>query len=84
MGWQKVKQKLVFYSAAGDCLIENNRITNTNTGVLIGDNKNIDRTGKFDVKKYPSRTLQDVALFNNTLLNNTIVGTKNLVILNEN
>lgn len=83
-GMAKGKTEIGFYIAASDCLIKNNHITNSTTGILIGDSKNADWTGKFDTTKYPSRTLQDVAPFNNTLIDNTISGTKNPVVHNEN
>ncbi|WCT10171.1 polysaccharide lyase 6 family protein [Mucilaginibacter jinjuensis] len=83
-GMAKGKTEIGFYIAASDCLIKNNHITNCTTGILIGDSKNADWTGKFDTKKYPSRTMQDVAPFNNTLTDNVITGTKSPVIRNEN
>ena len=83
-GMAKGKTEIGFYIAASDCLIKNNHITNTTTGILIGDSKNADWTGKFDTVKYPSRTLQDVAPFNNIFTDNVITGTKNPVVHNEN
>jgi poly(beta-D-mannuronate) lyase len=72
-----------FYIAASDCLIKNNKISHATTGILIGDSKNADWTGKFDTARYPSRTIQDVAPFNNTLVNNTITDTATPVFHNE-
>ncbi|NCD71846.1 hypothetical protein GSY63_20960 [Mucilaginibacter sp. R11] len=82
-GMAKGKTEIGFYIAASDCLIENNRISKTDTGILIGDSKNADWTGKFDTNKYPSRTVQDVAPFNITLVDNVIIDTKNSVVHNE-
>jgi poly(beta-D-mannuronate) lyase len=83
-GMAKGKTETGFYIAASDCLIKNNHITNTITGILIGDSKNADWTGKFDTAKYPSRTMQDVAPFNNTITDNDITSTKTPVMHNEN
>ena len=83
-GMAKGRAEIGFYIAASDCLIENNHITNGGTGILIGDSKNADWTGKFDTTRYPSRTMQDVAPFNNTLVNNTITATKVPIQHNEN
>lgn len=83
-GMAKGKTEIGFYIAASDCLIKNNHIANTTTGILIGDSKNADWNGKFDTTKYPSRTMQDVAPFNNSLIDNIITGTKNSVVHNEN
>lgn len=83
-GMAKGKTETGFYVAASDCLIKSNQITNCETGILIGDSKNADWTGRFDTIKYPSRTVQDVAPFNNTLIDNGITATKNSVVHNEN
>ncbi len=69
-GMAKGKSEIGFYVAPSDCLIKNNHISNCSTGILIGDSKNADWTGKFDTVKYPSRTMQDVAPFNNTIEDN--------------
>lgn len=74
-GMGKGKTEIGFYIAASDCVIKNNRISKATTGILIGDSKNVDWTGKFDTKKYPSRTMQDVPPFNNTISENTITAT---------
>ncbi len=79
-GMAKGKEEIGFYIAASDCLVKNNRISDTVTGILIGDSKNADWTGKFDTTKYPSRVMQDVAPFNITLVDNTITGAKSSVI----
>jgi len=83
-GMSKGRVETGFYVAASDCTIKNNHITNSTTGILIGDSKNANWEGKFDTKRYPSRTMQDVAPFNNTLVDNTITGTKTPVKHNEN
>ena len=72
-GMGKGKAEVGFYIAASDCLIKNNHIEKATTGILIGDSKGEDWTGKFDTTKYPSRTLQDVAPFNNKLVGNVFV-----------
>ncbi|MCQ6958687.1 polysaccharide lyase 6 family protein [Mucilaginibacter aquariorum] len=79
-GMAKGKIDTGFYIAASDCIIKNNYITHCDTGILIGGSKNADWTGKFDTKRYPSRTIQDVAPFNNHLDNNTITDTKTPVL----
>jgi poly(beta-D-mannuronate) lyase len=79
-GMAKGKIDTGFYIAASDCIIKNNQITHCDTGILIGGSKNADWTGKFDTKRYPSRTIQDVAPFNNQLDNNAITDTKTPVL----
>jgi len=83
-GMAKGKTEIGFYIAAGDCIIKNNKITNCETGILIGDSKNENWAGKFDTAKYPSRTMQDVAPYNNTLTDNAITGGKTAIVHNEN
>ena len=83
-GMAKGKAETGFYVAASDCLIKNNHITNAKIGILIGDSKNADWTGKIDTKRYPTRTKQDVAPFNVTLVDNVITETKKPVEHNEN
>ena len=75
-GMAKGKEEVGFYIAAGNCVIKNNIINNATTGILIGDSKNVDWTGKFDTLKYPSRVMQDIAPENNTISGNTITATK--------
>jgi hypothetical protein len=82
-GMAKGKIEKGFYVAASDCLIKNNLITNAKIGILIGDSKNADWTGKIDLKKYPTRTKQDVAPFNNVIEDNDITETKVLIQHNE-
>jgi poly(beta-D-mannuronate) lyase len=79
-GMAKGKIDTGFYIAASDCVIKHNYITHCDTGILIGGSKNADWTGKFDTKRYPSRTIQDIAPFNNQLDNNAITDTKTPVL----
>jgi poly(beta-D-mannuronate) lyase len=79
-GMAKGKIDTGFYIAASDCVIKHNYIIHCDTGILIGGSKNADWTGKFDTKRYPSRTIQDVAPFNNQLDNNNITDTKTPVL----
>jgi len=81
-GMAKSKTEIGFYIAASDCVIKNNHIENCTTGILIGDSKNADWTGKFDTVRYPSRVMQDVAPYNNTLSNNVFVGVGTNVVNN--
>jgi hypothetical protein len=75
-GMARGKTEIGFYIAASDCLIKYNRIENAGIGILIGDSKNADWTGKFDTTRYPSRVMQDVAPFNNILADNTFINTQ--------
>ncbi|MDP4292131.1 MAG: chondroitinase-B domain-containing protein [Bacteroidota bacterium] len=83
-GMAKGKIETGFYVAASDCIVCNNHITGATTGILIGDSKNADWTGKFDTQKYPSRTMQDIAPFNNTVSGNVITDTQTPIKHNEN
>jgi parallel beta-helix repeat protein len=82
-GMSKGKAEIGFYVAASDCLITNNKISDAGTGIYIGDSKNADWTGKFDVKKYPSRVTQDVAPYNIKIADNVITDTKTPILHNE-
>lgn len=82
-GMAKGKEEIGFYVAASDCLIKNNHISHATKGILIGDSKNADWTGKFDTTRYPSRTQQDIAPFNIILEGNTITETETPVVHNE-
>jgi poly(beta-D-mannuronate) lyase len=75
-GMAKGKIDTGFYIAASDCIIKNNQIKHCATGIIIGGGKNADWTGKFDTKRYPSRTMQDIAPFNNEFIDNVIKDTK--------
>ena len=79
----KGKTEVGFYVAASDCIIKNNYISNTTTGIFIGDSKNANWAGKFDTIKYPSRTMQDIAPFNISIADNKITDTKTPVLHNE-
>ena len=72
-GMSKGKDEVGFYVAATNCLITGNQISNVNTGILLGDSKDMDWTGKFDTKRYPSRTLQDIPPADNTIKDNVIL-----------
>ncbi len=74
-GMTSGKKGIGFYIAASNCLIKNNHIENVRTGILIGDSKDADWTGKFDLKRYPSRLIQDIAPINNTIVDNIFVKT---------
>jgi poly(beta-D-mannuronate) lyase len=82
-GMAKGKAEIGFYVAAGDCVVKNNFIDKCTTGILIGDSKNADWTGKFDSNRYPSRTMQDVAPYNIILTDNTITNTEKPVVHTE-
>jgi len=72
-GMAKGKIDTGFYIAAGDCIIKDNIIKKATIGILIGDSKNIDWTGKFDTVRYPSRVIQDVAPVDIKVLRNRFV-----------
>jgi poly(beta-D-mannuronate) lyase len=74
------KTDIGFYIAASNVLIEHNHIENAVTGLLIGDSKNADWTGKFDTTRYPSPVMQNIAPFNNTVGENTFIHTQNNVV----
>ncbi|MDI3320993.1 chondroitinase-B domain-containing protein [Pinibacter soli] len=78
------KTEIGFYIAASDCIITNNKISHVQTGILVGDSKNADWTGKFDVKRYPSRTMQDVSPANNKIENNSITDAQTEIMRNDN
>lgn len=69
-GMAKGKEETGFYIAASNCIIKGNTISDASIGILIGDSKNIDWTGKFDTNRYPSRVMQDVAPFDNLMEGN--------------
>lgn len=71
-GMARGKTEIGFYIAATDCIITDNTISHATTAILEGDSKNADWTGKFDVKRYPSRTMQDVAPADNIIRDNSI------------
>ena len=79
-GMAKGKEETGFYIAASNCTVTGNKIGNATTGILIGDSKNTDWTGKFDTTRYPSRVIQDVAPFDNKIENNQFSATKRDII----
>ncbi|RBQ09900.1 chondroitinase-B domain-containing protein [Pedobacter miscanthi] len=79
-GMAKGKEEIGFYIAASDCIIKNNQISNATTGILIGDSKDADWTGKFDTKRYPSPVMQNIAPFNNTIAGNAFKDVKEEVV----
>ncbi len=79
-GMAKGKDEIGFYIAASDCLIKDNVIRNAFNGILIGDSKDIDWTGKFDTMRYPSPVMQNIAPFNNKIENNKTINTKNQLV----
>jgi poly(beta-D-mannuronate) lyase len=79
-GMAKGTENIGFYIAASDCSIIGNEITNATTGILVGDSKDADWTGKFDTKRYPSPVMQNIAPFNNKIENNKMVNTKNPIV----
>ncbi|GGI52666.1 hypothetical protein GCM10011425_38780 [Mucilaginibacter galii] len=79
-GMAKGKNEVGFYIAPNGCLIQNNTISNATTGILVGDNKNQDWTGKFDTTRYPSRVMQDVPPTNNKFDNNKFTGVTNSIV----
>ncbi|WP_293304937.1 chondroitinase-B domain-containing protein [Pedobacter sp. UBA5917] len=79
-GMAKGKEEIGFYIAASDCVIKNNQISNATTGILIGDSKDVDWTGKFDTKRYPSPVMQNIAPFNNTIGDNGFKNVKEEVV----
>jgi poly(beta-D-mannuronate) lyase len=72
-GMGKGKSQIGFYIAASNCIISNNHIEKADTGILDGDGKNADWTGKFDTTRYPSRVMQDIAPFDNILHDNVFL-----------
>jgi hypothetical protein len=79
-GMASGKTEIGFYIAAGDCVIKNNRVENATTGILIGDSKNADWTGKFDTKRYPSPVMQNVQPSNNQVEENIFINTTTNVV----
>jgi len=79
-GMAKGKDEIGFYIAASDCIIKSNMITNATTGILIGDSKDADWTGKFDTKRYPSSVMQNIAPFDNDIRANNFKNVKNEVV----
>ncbi|WP_345951708.1 chondroitinase-B domain-containing protein [Mucilaginibacter sp. PAMB04274] len=79
-GMSKGKTETGFYVAATNCVISNNHISKADVGILVGDNKNQDWTGKFDTNKYPSRVIQDIPPADNQFKNNDFTDTKQTIV----
>ncbi|WP_165501348.1 chondroitinase-B domain-containing protein [Pedobacter psychrodurus] len=79
-GMAKGKEEVGFYIAASNCMIKDNTIANATTGILVGDSKDANWTGKFDTKRYPSPVMQSVAPFDNTIGENRFKNVKAEVI----
>jgi len=75
-GMAKGKTETGFYIAASNCTVSNNKITNAVTGILVGDSKNEDWTGKFDTVRYPSPVMQNIAPFDNKIDGNSFKNVK--------
>lgn len=82
-GMAKGKSDIGFYVAASGCVIKGNQISDANVGILIGDSKNADWTGKFDTKRYPSPVMQNIAPFDIQISGNSFVNTKSEVVDNR-
>ncbi|WP_276485617.1 polysaccharide lyase 6 family protein [Paraflavitalea pollutisoli] len=81
-GMAKGKEEIGFYIAASDCIVSNNHIDHCKVGILVGDSKNADWTGKFDTKRYPSRVMQDVPPTNYQLADNVITDSQDTLVDN--
>ncbi|MDB5012438.1 MAG: hypothetical protein JWQ25_640, partial [Daejeonella sp.] len=81
-GAAKGKLETGFYIAASNCIIKENKIENAETGILIGDSKNVDLTGKFDPARYPSPLIQNVAPFDNQIEKNYFINCIHKVVTN--
>ncbi|MBW4891350.1 right-handed parallel beta-helix repeat-containing protein [Mucilaginibacter sp. HMF5004] len=81
-GMAKGKEVTGFYIAASGCTVKYNHITNASVAILVGDSKNVDWTGKFDTNRYPSRTMQDVAPFDNQFVGNVFTGAEKEIVYN--
>lgn len=79
-GMAKGKNEIGFYIAPNQCVIKNNSISNATIGILVGDNKNQDWTGKFDTTRYPSRVMQDIAPADNQITDNKFTNTKTTIV----
>ncbi|WP_207532310.1 chondroitinase-B domain-containing protein [Desertivirga arenae] len=81
-GAGKGKMETGFYVAPSNCVIKTNQIRDCETGILVGDSKNIDLTGRFDPARYPSPLQQNIAPFDNKIESNTFKNVKQEVIWN--
>ncbi len=75
-GMAKGKTDVGFYIAASNCTLKNNHINQANIGILVGDSKDADWTGKFDTVRYPSPVMQNIAPFENVIEGNTFTKTE--------
>lgn len=82
-GMARGKAEMGFYIAASDCVVKDNQLENCGVGILVGGDKGRDWTGKFNVKRYPSGTLQNVAPFNNSISDNRFISTKTEMVVAE-
>lgn len=82
-GMAKGKNDIGFYVAASNCTIKGNQISDAHIGILIGDSKNADWTGKFDTKRYPSPVMQNIAPFDLQILGNSFVNTREQIMDNR-
>lgn len=79
-GMAKGKTDIGFYIAASGCIIKNNKINQANIGILVGDSKDADWTGKFDTTRYPSPVLQNIAPFDNKISENIFTKTERSIV----
>lgn len=79
-GMAKGKNEIGFYIAPNHCVVKHNNISNAVTGILVGDNKNQNWTGKFDTARYPSRVMQDVAPADNQIIDNKFNNTPSTIV----
>lgn len=81
-GAAKGKSETGFYIAPSKCIIETNQIRDCETGILVGDSKDIDLKGRFDPAKYPSPLQQNIAPFDNKIENNKFHNVKKELVWN--
>ncbi|WP_207423538.1 chondroitinase-B domain-containing protein [Desertivirga brevis] len=81
-GAAKGKLETGFYIAPSKCVIESNQIRDCETGILVGDSKNTDLTGRFDPAKYPSPLQQNIAPFDNRIEKNKFKNVKKEIVWN--
>ena len=79
-GMAKGKTDTGFYIAASGCTLKNNEINQANIGILVGDSKDADWTGKFDTVRYPSPVMQNIAPFDNVIEGNVFTRTETTII----
>ena len=79
-GMAKGKTETGFYIAASGCILKNNKINQANIGILVGDSKDADWTGKFDTTRYPSPVMQNIAPFDNEIEGNRFTTTAKTII----